>query len=175
MSKPPAAMKYTEYYQQLPDNWQKYLGNQNAEGKRKGLTSLYTMLQKHDMRTAEEALLSVPDTYREGSYGLGAGKLRTVFRIILPSAVPGILSGIILAVGRVAGETAALLYTAGSAAKVAGSLMDSSRTLSVHMSVLLSEGLYTNEAFATAVVLLLMGVIINGASEFISKKFSNRK
>ena len=140
-----------------------------------GALTLSIMILPLIMRTAEEALLSVPDTYREGSYGLGAGKLRTVFRIILPSAVPGILSGIILAVGRVAGETAALLYTAGSAAKVAGSLMDSSRTLSVHMYVLLSEGLYTNQAFATAVVLLLMVVIINGASEFIAKKFSNRK
>ena len=140
-----------------------------------GALTLAIMILPLIMRTAEEALLSVPDTYREGSYGLGAGKLRTVFRIILPSAVPGILSGIILAVGRVAGETAALLYTAGSAAKVAGSLMDSSRTLSVHMYVLLSEGLYTNQAFATAVVLLLMVVIINGASEFIAKKFSNRK
>ncbi len=140
-----------------------------------GALTLAIMILPLIMRTAEEALLSVPDTYREGSYGLGAGKLRTVFRIILPTAVPGILSGIILAVGRVAGETAALLYTAGSAAKVAGSFMDSSRTLSVHMYVLLSEGLYTNQAFATAVVLLLMVVIINAASGFIAKKFSNRK
>jgi len=140
-----------------------------------GALTLAIMILPLIMRTTEEALLSVPDTYREGSFGLGAGKLRTVFRIILPSAVPGILSGIILAVGRVAGETAALLYTAGSAAKVASSLMSSSRTLAVHMYVLLSEGLYTDQAYATAVILLLMVVIINLASEFIAKKFSGKK
>lgn len=140
-----------------------------------GALTLAIMILPLIMRTTEEALLSVPDTYREGSFGLGAGKLRTVFRIILPSAVPGILSGIILAVGRVAGETAALLYTAGSAAKVASSLMSSSRTLAVHMYVLLSEGLYTDQAYATAVILLLMVVILNLASEFIAKKFSGKK
>ena len=140
-----------------------------------GALTLAIMILPLIMRTTEEALLSVPDTYREGSFGLGAGKLRTVFRIILPSAVPGILSGIILAVGRVAGETAALLYTAGSAAKVASSIMSSSRTLAVHMYVLLSEGLYTDQAYATAVILLLMVVIINLASEFMAKKFSGKK
>ena len=107
------------------------------------------------MRTTEEALLSVPQSYREGSFGLGAGKLRTVFRIVLPSAVPGILSGVILATGRIVGETAALIYTAGTMAKVPNNLFASARTLSVHMYLLSNEGLHTNEAFATAVVLLI--------------------
>ena len=68
------------------------------------------------MRTTEEALKAVPDAYREGSFGLGAGRLRTVFRIVLPSAMPGILSGVILGIGRIVGETAALIYTSGTVA-----------------------------------------------------------
>lgn len=107
------------------------------------------------MRTTEEALIAVPDSFREGSFGLGAGKLRTVFKVVLPSAVPGILSGIILASGRVIGETAALIYTAGTVAQIPHSVFGSGRTLAVHMYVLSSEGLHTNQAFATAVVLLI--------------------
>lgn len=124
------------------------------------------------MRTTEEALLSVPDSYREGSFGLGAGKLRTVFRIVLPAAVPGILSGIILAIGRIVGETAALMYTSGTVADVSTSLMNSGRTLAVHMYTLSSEGLHTNQAYATAVVLLLMVMGINWFSGFIAKRIS---
>lgn len=124
------------------------------------------------MRTTEEALLSVPDSYREGSFGLGAGRLRTVFRIVLPAAVPGILSGIILAVGRIVGETAALMYTSGTVAEASSSLMSSGRTLSVHMYALSSEGLHTNEAYATAVVLLIMVMGINWFSGFIAKRIS---
>lgn len=127
------------------------------------------------MRTTEEALLSVPDNYREGSFGLGAGKLRTVFRIVLPSAVPGILSGIILATGRIAGETAALIYTAGTVAKVPESVFASTRTLSVHMYNLSKEGMNTNQAYATAVVLLIVVIIINMLSNFAASKFSAKK
>ena len=105
------------------------------------------------MRSTEEALKAVPDSYREGSFGLGAGKLRTVFRIVLPSAVPGILAGVILAIGRIVGETAALIYTAGTVAKVPSNVFGSGRTLAVHMYNLSSEGLYMNQAYATAVVL----------------------
>ena len=82
-----------------------------------GALTLAIMILPVILRTTEEALLAVPDSFREGSFGLGAGKLRTVFRIVLPSAVPGILSGVILATGRIVGETAALIYTAGSVAK----------------------------------------------------------
>ena len=113
------------------------------------------------MTTTEEALTSIPDSYREGSFGLGAGKLRTVFRVILPSAVPGILAGVILSVGRIIGETAALIYTAGSVAKVPDSLMGSGRTLAVHMYVLFNEGLSMEQAYGTAVVLLVLVLVVN--------------
>ena len=134
-----------------------------------GAITLALMVLPLIMRTTEEALLSVPDSYREGSFGLGAGRLRTVFRVVLPSAIPGILSGIILAIGRIVGETAALIYTSGTVAGVPSSVMRSGRTLSVHMYMLLSEGLYTNQAYATAVVLLVMVFIINGLSGLIAK------
>ena len=124
------------------------------------------------MRTAEEALKSVPDSYREASFGLGAGKLRTIFTIVLPSAVPGILAGVILAIGRVVGETAALIYTAGTVAQVPDSLMGSGRTLALHMSVLSSEALHMNQASATAVVILLFVLFINFLSGKIAKKIA---
>ena len=134
-----------------------------------GILTLVLMVLPTIIRTTEEALLAVPDTYREGSFGLGAGKLRTIFKIILPSAVPGILSGVILAIGRIVGESAALIFTAGTVADTATSLMSSSRTLSVHLYCLLTEGLYTKQAYATAVVLLLLVLIINGISNFAAK------
>lgn len=125
------------------------------------------------MRTTEEALLSVPDSFREGSFGLGAGKLRTVFKIVLPSAVPGILSGIILATGRVVGETAALIYTAGTVAQIPLGVFGSGRTLAVHMYVLSSEGLHTGQAFGTAVVLLVLVVAINLLAGIVAKHIGN--
>lgn len=140
-----------------------------------GAFTLSIMILPLIMRTAEEALKAVPDAYREGSFALGAGKLRTVFKIVLPSATPGILAGIILGVGRIVGETAALIYTAGTVAEIPQGkdlLFDSTRTLSVHMYVLSSEGLYVNQAAATALVLLGIVVIINGLSEFAAKKLS---
>lgn len=125
------------------------------------------------MRTTEEALLSVPDSFREGSFGLGAGKLRTVFKIVLPSAIPGILSGIILATGRVVGETAALIYTAGTVAQFPLGVFGSGRTLAVHMYVLSSEGLHTGQAFGTAVVLLVLVVAINLLAGIVAKHIGN--
>lgn len=135
-----------------------------------GAATLAIMVLPVIMRTTEEALLSVPDLYREGSFGLGAGKLRTVFRIVLPTAVPGILSGVILATGRIVGETAALIYTAGTVAEVADSVMDSGRTLAVHMYSLSREGLHTDQAYATAVILLIIVLLINGISSLIAKR-----
>ena len=125
------------------------------------------------IRTTEEAILAVPLSYREGSFGLGAGKLRTVFVIVLPAAMPGILSGIILAIGRIVGETAALIYTAGTVPDAAQSLSSSTRTLSVHLYCLLNEGLFTNQAYATAVVLLIVVLLINALSSFIAKRIKN--
>ena len=137
-----------------------------------GSFTLAIMVLPSIMRTTEEALKSVPDSYREGSFGLGAGKLRTVFCIVLPSAIPGILAGVILATGRIVGETAALIYTAGTVAEIPGSVMDSGRTLAVHMYNLSNEALYMNEAYATAVVLLLLVIGLNALSSFVAKKLT---
>ena len=137
-----------------------------------GACTLAIMILPLIMRTTEEALLAVDPMYREGSFGLGAGRLRTVFRIVLPSAVPGILSGIILATGRIVGETAALMYTAGTAANHPETLMTSVRTLSVHMYVLSGEGLHIDQAYATAAVLLTVVAGINALSSFIAKRLN---
>jgi len=135
-----------------------------------GAMTLAVMILPLVLRTTEEALQAVPDMYREGAFGLGAGRLRTVFRIVLPSAAPGILAGVILAVGRIVGETAALLYTAGTVASFPKGLLSSGRTLSVHMFALASEGMYVDQAYATAVVLLVMVFGINALSGFIAKR-----
>ncbi len=119
---------------------------------------------------AEEALKAVPDSYREASFGLGAGKVRTIFRIVLPAAIPGILAGVILAVGRVVGETAALIYTAGTVADFPKGIFSSGRTLSVHMYELSREGLHTGEAYATSVILIVVVLLINWASNKFAKK-----
>lgn len=140
-----------------------------------GAFTLAIMILPLIMRTTEEALKSVPDSYREGSFGLGAGKLRTVFRVVLPSAVPGILAGVILAIGRIVGETAALIYTAGTVPELAANPMDSGRTLAIHMYNLSNEALYTNQAYATAVVLLVLVVGINCLSGFIARKITKGK
>ena len=137
-----------------------------------GAFTLSIMVLPLIMRSTEEALKAVPDSYREGSFGLGAGKLRTVFKIVLPSAVPGILAGVILAIGRIVGETAALIYTAGTVAQVPDNVFSSGRTLAVHMYNLSSEGLYMDQAYATAVVLLVLVVAINTLSGAAAKKFS---
>ncbi len=135
-----------------------------------GSLTLAIMVLPTILRTAEEAIKAVPDSYREGSFGLGAGRLRTVIRVVLPSALPGILSGIILAVGRIVGETAALLFTAGTLPQVPGNLLTSGRTLAIHLYALWSEGLYTSEAYATAAVLLVLVACINlGATALVKR------
>ena len=140
-----------------------------------GALTLSIMILPVILRTSEEALMSVPDSYREGSFGLGAGRLRTVFRVVLPDAVPGILAGVILGVGRTVGETAALLYTAGTSSDTVSGIMDSARTLSVHMYALSQEGLYINQTYATAVVLLVIVVCINALSASLARKFSRKR
>ena len=140
-----------------------------------GAMTLVIMILPLIIRTTEEALMGVPDAYREASFGLGAGKLRTVFKVVLPSAIPGILSGVVLATGRIVGETAALIYTAGAVAKVPSSLMGSGRTLAVHMYVLASEGLYMKQAYATAVILVVIVVAINALSSRLAKQLMKGK
>ena len=139
-----------------------------------GAFTLSIMILPLIIRSSEEALQAVSDSFREGSFGLGAGKLRTVFRIVLPSAMPGILAGIILAIGRIVGETAALIYTAGTVAQIPNTPMMSARTLSVHMYALSSEGLYTNESYATAVVLLVLVILINMLSAKMAKRIGGK-
>ncbi|MGN0494738.1 MAG: phosphate ABC transporter permease PstA [Lachnospiraceae bacterium] len=135
-----------------------------------GAFTLAIMVLPVIMRTTEEALQAVPDSYREASFGLGAGRLRTVFKIVLPPAVPGILSGVILAIGRIVGETAALIYTSGTVAKLPGSLMESGRTIALHMWMLANEGLHEDKAYATAVILLALVIVIN----FLSNKLAHK-
>ena len=141
-----------------------------------GALTVAIMVLPTIMRTSEEALLAVPKSYREGSFGLGAGKLRTVFRAVLPSAVPGILSGVILSIGRIVGETAALIFTAGPKvnAGIKGFFGSSVRTLSVHMYNLSKEGLHTDQAFATAVVLLVFVIVINFISNILANKLKSK-
>ncbi len=142
-----------------------------------GACTLAIMVLPILMRTTEEALRAVPPAYKQGGLALGAGTVRTIFRCVLPSALPGIFGGILLSFGRCVGEVAALLFTAGTVAQIpdfAGqgifALFDSCRTLAVHMYVLASEGLHVDEAYATAVVLLLLVILLNGATNLIEKR-----
>ena len=135
-----------------------------------GALTLAIMVLPLILRTTEEALLSVPDSYREGSLALGAGKLRTVMKVVLPPASGGIFAGIILATGRIVGETAALIYTAGTVAKIALNPMSSGSTLAVHVYVLSGEGLHVGEAYATAVVLMVIVFLMNALSSWIAKR-----
>ena len=135
-----------------------------------GILTISMMILPLILRTTEESLKAVPDTYREGAYGLGAGKLRTIRSVVLPAAIPGILSGIILSVGRVVGETAALIYTAGTVADFPNGIFSSGRTLAVHMYELSREGLHTGEAYATSVILIVVVLVIN----WISNKLANK-
>jgi phosphate transport system permease protein len=138
-----------------------------------GALTLAIMTLPLILRQTEESLLSVPMSYREGSYGLGAGKLRTTVRIVLPVAMPGILAAVLLSIGRISGETAALIYTSGTAARIAG-LDDSGRTLAVHLFQLQQEGRHIDEAFAVAVVLLVIVVMMNALSALIARKLTTK-
>lgn len=140
-----------------------------------GSLTLAVMILPLIMRTSEEALAAVPDSWREGSFGLGAGRLRTVFAVVLPSAIPGILAGVILGIGRIVGESAALIFTAGTVAEAAGSIFDSGRTLSVHLYSISTEGLHINETYATAVVLLVFVILINALSEWIARQIGKKE
>ncbi len=141
-----------------------------------GILTLFIMVLPTIIRTTEESLVAVPKSYREASFGLGAGKLRTIFIVVVPSALPGIISGVMLAIGRIIGESAALIFTAGTVAQIPVSsddtffLFKSARTLSVHMYQLSGEGLHMPEAQATAFVLLVIVVVINIASNYLAKK-----
>lgn len=139
------------------------------------LTGVFTvsiMILPIIIRSTEESIKSVPQSYREGSYGLGATKLRTVLKIVLPSAASGIFASVILSIGRIVGETAALLFTLGTVAKMPGSLLDSSRTLALHMYIATRDGGMAgrNTAFATGVILIVFVLLLNLLSSYLSKK-----
>lgn len=142
-----------------------------------GACTLAIMVLPVVMRTAEEALIAVPASYRAGGFALGAGYLRTIFRCVLPSALPGIVGGVLLALGRCVGEVAALLFTVGTIAQIPDfggqgifALFDSCRTLAVHMYVLASEGLHIDETYATAVVLLVLVTLLNVIANVAEKR-----
>lgn len=142
-----------------------------------GACTLAIMVLPVVMRTAEEALIAVPASYRAGGFALGAGYLRTIFRCVLPSALPGIVGGVLLALGRCVGEVAALLFTAGTIAQIPDfggqgifALFDSCRTLAVHMYVLASEGLHIDETYATAVVLLVLVTLLDVIANVAEKR-----
>jgi len=142
-----------------------------------GACTLAIMVLPVVMRTTEEALLAVPESYKQGGFALGAGHVSTIFRCVLPSALPGIVGGVLLALGRCVGEVAALLFTAGTVAQIPDfggqgifAIFDSCRTLAVHMYVLASEGLHMDETYATAVVLLILIVILNMGANFAAKR-----
>lgn len=142
-----------------------------------GACTLAIMVLPVVMRTAEEALIAVPASYRAGGFALGAGYLRTIFRCVLPSALPGIVGGVLLALGRCVGEVAALLFTAGTIAQIPDfggqgifALFDSCRKLAVHMYVLASEGLHIDETYATAVVLLVLVTLLNVIANVAEKR-----
>ena len=136
-----------------------------------GCFTLAIMVLPLIIRTTQESLKSIPDSYREGSFSLGAGRLRTVWRVVLPSAMPGIFAGIVLAIGRIVGETAALVFTIGSVIKIPDNLFSQGRTLALHVLQLSSQGYHRNEAYATAVILLVLVVGINTLSASIERKF----
>lgn len=135
-----------------------------------GILTSVIMVLPVIIRATEEALLAVSDSMRQASFGLGAGKLRTIFKIVLPVAMPGILSGVILAIGRIVGETAALMYTLGTSTNMPTSLMASGRSLALHMYMLSSEGLHVKEAYATGVILIITVLIINSISSLLSRR-----
>lgn len=137
-----------------------------------GVLTVSIMILPLIIRSTEEALLSVNDSLRYGSFALGAGKLRTIFKVVLPTAMPGVVSGVILAIGRVIGETAALIYTLGTSTNMLTNLMSSGRTLALHMFVLSNEGLHVNEAFSTGVILLVVVIILNQLSVWLSNKLT---
>lgn len=134
-----------------------------------GCLTVSIMILPTIIRTTEEAILNVNPLQAHASLALGATKIQTIFKIIIPEAINGILGGIFLSTGRIVGESAALIYTMGTVAKTPSSIFDSARTMAVHMYVLSTEGFHVKEAYATAVLLLVFAILLNFVSAKISK------
>lgn len=135
-----------------------------------GLTLTFMILPTI-IRTAEESIKMVPMSYREGSLALGATKWQTIYKVVLPASIPGILTGVILGIGRVVGETAAVIYTAGSSLGLPNSIWRPGRTMAVHLYILASEGLSKSNMYATATVLIITLLIINFTANRLIKQF----
>lgn len=134
-----------------------------------GCLTVSIMILPTIIRTTEEAILNVNPLQAHASLALGATKIQTIFKIIIPEAINEILGGIFLSTGRIVGESAALIYTMGTVAKTPTSIFDSARTMAVHMYVLSTEGFHVKEAYATAVLLLVFVILLNFVSAKISK------
>lgn len=134
-----------------------------------GLT-LAVMIIPTIIRTTEEAIKAVPHSYREISYSLGGGKLDTILKVVLPTSLPGILTGVILGIGRAVGETAAVIFTAGSSLGIPTSAFSSTRTLAVHFYILAREGISMPKAYGTATVLIIIILLVN----FIAYRLMHR-
>lgn len=139
-----------------------------------GALTLTIMVLPTIIRTTEEALLTVPPAYKEGSLALGATRLTTIYKVILPCAIPGILTAIILSIGRIVGETAAVIFTAGMVYRIPKSIFSSGRTLAVHMYLLAKEGMSFDQSYATASVLILVVALINFTAGRIAKNIKRR-
>lgn len=140
-----------------------------------GALTLSILILPVIIRTTEESLMAVPPAFREGSYGLGASKIYTIWRLILPSAMPGILTSVILSIGRVIGESAPVFLTAGMVARIPESVFDSGRTLTVHLYKLTTE-LFSieewNQAYGTATVLIVLVLVINMLTKLIASRLN---
>ncbi|HYH05058.1 MAG TPA: phosphate ABC transporter permease PstA [Bacillota bacterium] len=139
-----------------------------------GSLTLALMLLPTIIRTAEEAIKAVPGTYREGSLALGATQWVTILKVVIPAALPGIMTGLVLSVGRAVGETAAVWLTVGGSLRLPTSIMDSARPMTLHLYTLASEGLSLSRAYATASVLIISIWLINSAASLLMSRFALR-
>jgi phosphate transport system permease protein len=139
-----------------------------------GLTLAFMVLPTI-IRTSEEAIKAVPHAYRLVSFSLGSTRWQSVTRVVLPSALPGIVTGVILSIGRSIGETAVVIFTAGSALRMPTSLFSSSRTMAVHFYILAKEGVSMPKAYGTAAVLVISILIINIVTYYLMEKYIRRK
>jgi len=136
-----------------------------------GALTLAIMVLPTIIRTSEEAIRAVPNAYREVSFSLGATRWETVLKVVLPNALPGIVTGVMLGIGRSIGETAAVIFTAGSSLRMPLSVFDSVRTMSVHFYILAREGISTENAYATAAVLIITVLVVNLSAYSLMHRF----
>lgn len=139
-----------------------------------GAITLAWMILPTIIRTAEEAMKAVPSAYREGSLALGATKWTTIAKVVIPAALPGIMTGLVLGVGRAIGETAAVWLTVGGALRLPISIMDSARPMTLHLYTLAAEGLSLPRAYATASILIITIWMINSVTNYLMSRFSLR-